>query len=215
MECIILCGGQGKRLGTDLPKALVQIDDDTLIDKRIKYLISQGVTHFVLAIGYKKELIINYITKKYKDIMIDFAEEEHPLGTGGAIKNAMQYINNDWCFVTNCDDITNINLKKFSNDVYNCDAIVLTQFYSPYGIVEVKNNVVSNFIEKPLLKDLWCSCGFYLLSKTLLYNFPEKFSIEVDVFPKIHLLAFKHLGYWITINTPKDLEDAKKKIQTI
>jgi len=209
MECIILAGGKGTRLGMNIPKALVKINDKTIIDYRIKHLKKMGITRFILAVGFKKKKIKEYLEGKYDDVDIVYADENENklLGTAGAIKNALQYVYDDDVFVTNVDDITDIDIKKLKN--IGSNTICLANFRSPYGIVETTGNWVSGFKEKPVLNNLWASCGFYYLNK---YNieFPEEGSIEYDIFPYINLKCHKHKGEWVTVNTLKDIEEAKQ-----
>lgn len=214
MECILLAGGKGTRLGLDIPKALVPITNETILDIRIRLLKAQGITHFILATGFKKEQVKEYIKRNYYDLNVDFAEEDSLLGTGGAIKNAMKYTKDEQVFVSNVDDITDINLKELKQFSKGQNTIVIANFNSQFGIVQTENNLVLEFKEKPLLKDLWASCGFYILNKTI--PLPNIGSIEKDVFEplakKRELYSYKYQGSWITINTQKELEEAKKNI---
>ena len=218
MECIILAGGKGTRLGIDIPKALVQITDtETLLDIRLKMLKNQGINHFILAIGYEKNKVKEHILNNYLDWNIDFAEEDIPLGTGGAIKNAMQHCKEEQIFVTNVDDITNINLNDMKMSVLNQNAIAVTPLKSPYGVIIIDGNNVLEFKEKPVLNDVWVSCGFYYLRTDL--EIPNISSIEFDVFQPLSkenkLKAFRYTDTWLTINTLKDLDDTRKNIDLI
>lgn len=207
MECIILAGGKGTRLGMpDTPKALVEINGRTILERRIEWLAEQGIKHFILAIGYKKEKIKDFFNKQTGNLRFSFAEENEDslLGTAGAIKNAFKLVEGDEAFVTNVDDITDIKLEEVMEKGVNI--ICLSRFRSPFGIVFTAGDDVVYFKEKPLLKDLWASCGFYYLSKH--NDYPEVGSIEKDVFPFIDLKAYKHFGSWITVNTQKNIQEA-------
>ncbi len=202
-EAIILCGGSGKRLGKigeELPKAMIPLKGKTIIDYQIEWLKSYGVDNIVLACGYKAEIIKDYLKDSVK-----YAIEEEPLGTAGAIRNALKYIEGEEFFALNVDDMTDINLKKLSE--MGSNAICLARFRCPAGVAKIEKGFVEEFVEKPLL-DVWVSCGIYLLNKKI--ELPEKGSIEYDVFPKVKLMAFKHEGKWVTINTQKDIEEAEK-----
>ncbi len=214
MEAIILAGGKGTRLGTESPpKALVKVGDRTIIDYRIQHLIKQGIKIFIIAVGYKKKQVKQHINlfyndSKYDDLKFFFAEEDEPLGTAGAINYAMKYAEDDFVFVTNVDDITDIDLNQLKH--YKENVICLSRFRSRFGIVETSKDDVIEFKEKPLLRDLWASCGFYYLSKYI--DLPEEGSIERDVFPLTPLKAYKHRGKWFTINSLKDIEEVEKEM---
>lgn len=204
-EAIILCGGSGKRLGEmgkSLPKAMVPIKGKPIIDYQIEWLKSYGITNIVLACGYKHEIIKEHLKGKVK-----YAVEKEPLGTGGAVKNALKFIEGDEFFVLNVDDITDINLNDLAE--MGSNTICIGRFRCPAGVVKTEGGIVKEFVEKPLL-DVWVSCGVYLLNKKV--HFPENGSIEYDVFPNIELKAFKHDGKWVTVNTQKDIEDAEKSL---
>ena len=204
-DAIILCGGSGKRLGEigkNLPKAMIPIKGKPIIDYQIEWLKSYGVTNIILACGHKHEVIKEHLKDSVK-----YALEEEPLGTGGAIKNALKHIEGEEFFALNVDDITEIDLKKLAE--LGSNAICLARFRCPAGVVKTKDGFVSEFVEKPLL-DVWVSCGAYILNKDI--SLPDKGSIEYDVFPKMKLKAFKHEGKWTTVNTQKDIEEAEKAL---
>ena len=213
MECIILAGGKGTRLGQGAPpKALIKVGDRTILDHRLQYLIKQGIKRFVIAVGYKKEEVKEHVRCYYNGkAKIFFSEEDNLLGTAGAIKNAMRYVEGKGAFVTNVDDITNIDIQAFKGVSKGENTICLARFRSPYGIVKTEKGMVYDFVEKPLLTDLWASCGFYYLRRET--DLPEEGSIEEEVFPYIPLRVYKHQGYWYTVNTLKDKIMVEEKIK--
>ncbi|MBI2075670.1 MAG: nucleotidyltransferase [Candidatus Aenigmarchaeota archaeon] len=159
----------------------------------------------VLACGYKWEEI-----KKHYGSRFVYSVEEEPLGTGGAIKQALDNIEGEEFFVINTDDINDANLNELKS--VGSNAIALSRFRSNFGIVEVAGNNVVKFEQKPLLP-YWASMGLYILNKSVKPKLPDKGAIETETFPKIKLKAYKHNGYWITINTVKDLEDLEEAIK--
>jgi NDP-sugar pyrophosphorylase family protein len=207
-DAVILCGGKGKRLGKigeELPKALVPINGKPIIDYQIEWLKSHGVNNIVLACGYKWEKL-----KEHLGGSVKYAVEEEPLGTGGAIKNSLKYIEGDEFFCLNVDDMTDIDLKKLAE--MGSNAICLARFRCPAGVAKIEDGIITEFREKPVLDNVWVSCGVYILNKNL--SFPDKGSIEYDVFPKIKPKAFKHEGMWVTVNTQKELEEAEKVLKS-
>ncbi|MBN2112275.1 nucleotidyltransferase family protein [Candidatus Woesearchaeota archaeon] len=206
-EAVILCGGSGKRLGKigeELPKALVPINGKPIIDYQIEWLKKYGVDNIVLACGHKREKI-----KEHLGDSVKYAFEDEPLGTGGAVKNSLKYIKGEEFFCLNVDDITDIDLKKLKG--LGSNAVCLARYRCPAGVAKIENGIISEFREKPVLDNVWVSCGVYMLNKKI--DFPDRGSIEYDIFPKIKPKAFKHEGRWITINTQKDLEEAEKAMK--
>ena len=208
MDIIILAGGFGKRLQPltqDIPKCMVPVNGRPMLDYHLNWLARYNVGKMVLACGYKWEEI-----KKHYGSRFVYSVEEAPLGTAGAIKIGLDYVDSEEFFVLNADDVTDINVNEFSKTGSN--AIALARFHSNFGIVETIGDRVVSFTEKPLLP-YWASTGLYLLNKGIRSKLPDKGSIEKEVFPKIDLKAYKHNGFWTTVNTVKDLEDFEAAIK--
>ena len=94
-DCIILCGGLGKRLQgvvSDVPKVMAQVDGRPFLDLIVEYLKSQHVERIILCTGYKADLIEEYYREHDFGVTIDFSTENEPLGTGGAVRNAREII---------------------------------------------------------------------------------------------------------------------------
>jgi len=209
MEIIILVGGFGKRLQPltkDIPKCMVPVQGKPILDYHLKWLTQYKIDKMVLACGYKWEEI-----KKHYGSKFVYSVEDEPIGTAGAIKMAMDKIDGDEFFVLNSDDITDVNMNEFLKCGSN--TIALARFRSNFGIVETADGRVVSFEEKPLLP-YWASAGLYLLNNGIKSHLPDSGSIEKEVFPKIELKAFKHNGFWMTINTIKDLEEFEEAIKS-
>jgi NDP-sugar pyrophosphorylase family protein len=133
--------------------------------------------------------------------------EDEPLGTGGAIKLALEHIEGDEFFVLNSDDINNADLGKMMK--IGANTVAVSQFHSQFGIVETKGDKITEFRQKPLLP-YWANIGLYMLSRKL--NYPKNGAIETEILPQLakknQLNAFRHTGYWVTINTMKELDEA-------
>ena len=105
MKAIILAGGRGKRLRpiTDkIPKPLIPINNKPLIERTIKYLKKYGITEIIISSGYKSNLIEKFLKKKKNfGCNIIFSIEKTPLGTGGAIKKALKFVDEESFVVLN------------------------------------------------------------------------------------------------------------------
>jgi NDP-sugar pyrophosphorylase family protein len=208
VDAIILCGGQGKRLRpiTDtVPKPLVPINDGTLLDLQVKLLEKYGINKIILACGYKWEVI----KERYGDRFI-YSTEEKRLGTGGALKQAIDLVDGENFFVLNCDEITDIDLDALK--AMGSNTIVASNFNCRFGIVKIENGEVREFKQKPKLENLWASMGVYYLNKSIQNDLPVEGSMERVLFQNSNfkLKAYKHRGIWLTVNTRKDKEVAEK-----
>jgi choline kinase len=79
MKAVILAAGPGTRIkevSGDMPKCMVKIDNDSILDKQIKGFVECGINDFVILVGYQKEKIIDHINKNYPNINVKFAENE-------------------------------------------------------------------------------------------------------------------------------------------
>jgi NDP-sugar pyrophosphorylase family protein len=196
IDVVILCGGIGSRLKTvvsDRPKALAAFGDTTFLDILINSLKRNGFKRFILCVGYMKDKIKDHF-KDREDITIQFSEEDEPLGTGGALKNAKLLIQSETFIVMNGDSICDINYQNFFNFHENKDtilslALVQTKETKDFGsVVMNESNEITSFKEKATTDNLCLiNAGIYLMQKDIFSHIPDRssFSLELDFFPKI------------------------------
>lgn len=220
VDIIILCGGKGTRLKNaigDCPKILAPIGSNVFLDIFLKNIIFYGFRRVILSVGYMKEKIIDYCAKhSSKGLEIVFSKEDYPLGTGGAIKKARNYIKSSHFLVMNGDTLyNNIDFKKFYENHLDKNALLSiilseTNDISDCASIEIDGNgKILAFKEKmPIRKRGLVSAGIYLMNNNIFKYMPDKdsFSIEYDFFPKIILnndcYGFVHQGEFIDIGAP-------------
>jgi mannose-1-phosphate guanylyltransferase len=209
MDVVILAGGMGTRMGSELPKAMVSVSGKPIISwqiDRLKHMDGK----IILSLGHMSEKVIDHVRENYDDSII-FSIEDEPLGTGGALRLAIGKASSDFVLVLNCDDITDISLDRIKgireNSIFVCNPTL------PFGLVKEKDGYAV-FEEKPKLSE-WVSCGWYVLGREeLMKILPEKGSLEYDVFPRIRLRVEKHEGRWFPLNTKKDLLEFEEYVQS-
>ena len=144
MDCIILAGGFGTRLG-DLtkhtPKPMLKINNLPFIELLVKRVVNTKLINKILiSTYYKSNIIENYFKSKNYPIVI--IKEKYPLGTGGAIKNSFRYCNSRKVLVLNGDNFVNINLTNFiRNNVKtkkNTMLLVKKKNSSRFGCISIK-----------------------------------------------------------------------------
>lgn len=206
-EIVILAGGMGKRLRplTDnIPKCLVPVNGKPLLEIQRDYLRDQGIEKIILACGHLWEKI----KERYGDEFV-YSVESEPLGTGGAIKKALEHVEGDSFFVINSDEYCDVDLKKFED--VGSNAIALSKFKCRFGLVDTAGDMITGFRQYPVLP-YWANMGLYLLSKEI--PLPDKGAIETETFPNLasigELRAYRHEGIWFTVNTIKELEELEK-----
>ncbi len=232
MQAIILCGGLSTRLGNitkEIPKILLPIGNRAIIDYQIDLLKTAGVTEVVLASGHLHEVIFKRIRHQYEGLKVLYAREDKKLGTGGAIKNAMNYIEAEPFFALNGDVLTEgVNLCNMLE--YHChiknnvdkkiDGTLLSTFVDDtrdFGeIISGQDGQIIDFQEKQKkIKSGYINGGIYIFNKSVCNYFPDQdtFSLEFDIFPKVNkLYSFQTQANLIDIGVPDRLEYARKKI---
>jgi D-glycero-alpha-D-manno-heptose 1-phosphate guanylyltransferase len=229
-EAIILAGGFGTRLRSvvaDVPKCMAPVNGIPFINFLFAYLKHEGVQRFILSLGYKSEIVIDYINRTFKDSDIEYVVEDKPLGTGGAIKLACNKVIGTDVLILNGDTLFNIDLKYFSEFHKHKKADFTTALkqmknFSRYGSVEIDNNsMIMSFNEKQFCANGLINGGVYLLKKDafLQSDFPEVFSFEKDFLEaKINLRKFYGLPcdyYFIDIGVPEEYEEFIKNYNLI
>ncbi len=216
---IILAGGFGTRLRTvvkDIPKPMAPINGKPFLHYIFQELAFQQIQQVVLSVGHLKEIIQDYFQDKYLGIDIQYAIENEPLGTGGGIKHAFNYVEHD-AFVLNGDTYFDIDLIQLKEE--NCDiAIALKPMFEfdRYGTVELDTqNKIIAFNEKKYCTHGLINGGVYYFNKTLFDKIPtaQKFSFEKDIL-EAHTQQLNIQGkifdnYFIDIGIPEDYEKAK------
>lgn len=219
MEIIILAGGYGTRLrsvSNDLPKCMVPVNGEPFLAGLIKKIVPKG-TKIILAVSYKRYSIVNYFGNEFHDCKICYSIEEKPLGTGGAIKQALLQCNNDNIIVLNGDTYFDINLRTFleEHNQTNSDiSLALKELKKPfrYGTVTLNESKIVSFNEKQKIPNGLINCGVYSLKRKVLEDALTEFSFEKYLEQNMDLCVsgFVYNGYFIDIGIPVDYKKAIK-----
>lgn len=226
MQAILLCGGMGTRLRSvvsDRPKPMADICGKPFLQYLLEMLRDKGITEVIFALGYMGEMIEEYFHDGSAfGLKIAYSYEEEPLGTGGAIRNALPKILEEEVLVLNADTYFPMDyqgLLRFhqENDGDFSLATRAVPDISRYGAVrrDAAGRILA-WNEKlgdggqPLAGEI--NGGIYVMKKSLIAEIPEgKQSLEQDCIPKwlsegkrIFGLPFE--GYFMDIGIPKDYQ---------
>jgi len=204
----------------NLPKALAFVNGRPFLSYLLDQLIEAEAQNVILCTGYQGELIKETFKNNYKDLDIEYSHERTQLGTGGALRNALDLIEFESVLVMNGDSYCGIDLKYYIdwsfNNKYNA-SLVLTKVKDTgrYGKVRIDNKGrIIGFEEKSMdaLPGL-INAGIYMFNRWLLKSIPPeiKFSIEQDFLPNLvnkELYGFCSDGKFIDIGTPESLIEA-------
>lgn len=229
-EVIILAGGLGTRLRSvlsDLPKCMAPVAGQPFLKHVIRYLLSQGIEKFIFSLGYKHEMIEEFLDNEFPTLHYECSVEKEPLGTGGAIYLACKRAKDKDVLITNGDTLFKADLKKaYSFHIENsADCTLLLKpmnDFDRYGAVELDDDyTVSSFKEKQYFQTGDINAGVYILNveQFIDKDFPEKFSFEKDYLEKYHternIFGVIEDRYFIDIGVPADFEKAQEELKQI
>lgn len=227
---IILAGGFGTRLRPvvrDLPKPMAPIRNRPFLDYQLIWLQRYGCRKAVLCTGHLADSVSSHYGKVFKGVELNYSEEKEPLGTGGAIKKALQNISQGEILVLNGDSLFDIDLGEFrrlhAQKRSACSiALRRVENASRYGSIETNSDSrITAFREKSnTQKAGQINGGIYLLDRnTFLAEAPaeERFSIERDFFSTrcntLHMFGFLFDEYFIDIGVPEDYARAQDEFE--
>lgn len=225
MEAILLAGGLGTRLhavtGDHYPKCLAEVNQKPFIHYVVELLKNEGVTHFIFAISHHAELVREYIENHFPNLPCDFSYEDKPKGTGGAIRQALDFVKDDFALVLNADSYVEVNICDFVSFCREKKAklgVVCTEVESieRFGAADIKDTQLIGFHEKGRKGRGHINAGMYFIEKDLeiLKRQPEKFSFELEVLSSntVNAFAYSVEGLFFDIGTPEDLDGASRLV---
>lgn len=211
MDAIVLCGGSGWRLKPDtwVPKPRLKINHETLISHQVKWLKRQGIDRIILATE-TSDLIM--------DSSVIYSLEKKKLGTGGAVKKAVEKVRDNKVYVMNVDDIIFYDPKELYQYADKGAAILMAKPKLPFGRVYTSGTHVIRFEQKPLLQ-FYVNAGHYVFKKSVIETFfPEEGDMELQTLQNLAdkkmLGAYPYNGLWLTLNTMKDLLTIREHLST-
>ncbi len=227
MKALILVGGFGTRLkgiAGDLPKPMVHILGKPFLEHQIRYLKEQEITEIILATHYRSDSIKSHFGRGHRwGVDMVYSEEETPLGTAGAIKNAEKYLQDPLFLVLNGDTYSRIDYKAFigfhqSRQSDFTMSLAHSSDASHFGNVVIREDKVLEFDEKPNQASPLVNRGIYLFSQKIFENIEQnrKVSLEEQVFPDLAkqglLYGYDCGSYFIDIGRPETYNQFKKDL---
>jgi len=218
MLAIILAGGLGTRLSEetkDKPKPLVTVGGKPIIWHIMMIYRSQGVKDFIIAGGYKSEMLAPEI-KRHLDPGLDITFEVLDTGlstaTGGRVKKCIEITSEERYFATYGDGVGNISLKELLRTHESGNYVAtLTAVRPParFGRVVVQNNMVTHFGEKNQADEGWINGGFFVLQRDVIDQIPgDDEPLEHSPFVNLsemgRLGANLHYGFWQPMDTLRE-----------
>ncbi|HGJ67681.1 TPA: galactokinase [bacterium] len=216
---VILAGGKGTRLAgvcPNIPKVIAPVAGRPFLEYLLIQLVRTGFTKVILCVGYLKDQVINTFGTRYKTMEIIYSVEDIPLGTGGALRNAI--IKNDikekYLLVMNGDSFVDISMAEYIlwhiNGGYDFSLVLVeVADVSRYGSVYMdRKGKVVLFGEKSKSGKGTINGGIYIFKKDVVASFLQCSgeSLEHDMLPLMlthGLYGFEANGDFIDIGTPE------------
>ena len=237
MKAVILAGGLGTRLAEETsvrPKPMVEIGGKPILWHIMKIYSAQGINDFVICLGYRGYVIKEYFANYYLhmgDVTFDMEHNEmdvHQSGaepwrvtlvdtgdqtmTGGRLKRVMPYVGDEQFCLTYGDGVADIDLKALI-DFHNSEgrAATVTAIQPPgrFGALDMRENAVHGFQEKPVGDGGWINGGFFVLNPGV----ADRIEGDATVFEEEplkglaadgQLSAYRHDGFWAAMDTLRD-----------
>jgi D-glycero-alpha-D-manno-heptose 1-phosphate guanylyltransferase len=226
MEAIVLAGGFGTRLASRLdgvPKPMAPVAGRPFLEILLNQLRRAGCTRVILSVGHLNQVIQNHFGVAFIGMPIDYAIEDVPLGTGGAIRLALAQAREDSVLVLNGDTFLSADyadMLRFhsAQGAAVTIAVVEQRDIARYGGVVIKEDQIVGFDEKGRSGPGWINGGAYVLNRNLAWpsTLAERFSIEKDFFvpevARLRLAAYEVEGYFLDIGVPEDLDRAQTEL---
>ena len=228
-QAVVLAGGMGTRIRPvlgEVPKLLAPLNRRSYLDWQLDYLSNEGFTRILLCLGQGADQIVEHLSKEYSGHDVDYVVEETPLGTRGALRNALGQLDERFVLL-NGDTILKSTLEPLTTAQSQCEtgaAIFLAQMpdVSAYGSVEVDSGgQVTLFREKDVSSGPGLvSAGAYCIPRHLVEAISAgPCSLERDVLPRWaaagSLFGVVTTEGFVDIGTPKGYEQASLLMESL
>lgn len=225
MEAIILAGGFGTRLRElvpDLPKPMAPIAGKPFLEILLQKLSDKGFHRVILSVGFMSKTIVGYFGAKFANMELDYVVETSPLGTGGAVRYALERAAGDHVFVMNGDTYLDLEADQVEAHWLATGApIIVGRAVSDtarYGRLLTQDSRVCGFAEKGAAGAGLINAGSYVFKRRQLDSFPlfVPFSLETDYLAhsvtKERFDLFVTSGDFIDIGVPEDYYRAQREL---
>lgn len=217
MEAIVLAGGLGTRLRDvvpDMPKPMATIVGRPFLEILLSMLSQKGFGRVILSLGYMADKVVSHFGDRYAGMELVYEIENVPLGTGGALRQALTHCRMDHAFVFNGDTYLDLEVSEAESQWRANHAPIIIGREMPdtfrYGRLNTSGGRVIGFLEKGMTGPGLINAGCYIFPVSILDDFPlgKPFSLETDflekaVLPRRFDLFVTH-GHFIDIGVPDD-----------
>jgi glucose-1-phosphate cytidylyltransferase len=221
VKVIILAGGLGTRISEETankPKPMVLLDDKPIIWHLMNIFAHQGFVDFVVAAGYKAEVIQEWVDELETTWNVHVVYTGLETQTGGRILQCMKKFPDQRVMATYGDGLGNIDLKALLDfHIHHGKAATVTAVRPParFGVLDSENGLVKHFGEKNQADAGWINGGFFVLEPHVTEFISSDLEpLETGALPRLvakrELMSFHHKGFWQPMDTLREKEDLMK-----
>lgn len=221
MKVVILCGGQGIRafpFTTYLPKPMLPLGGTPVLVHVIKNFIRQGFHEFILAAGYRQDVLHDYFEGKDIGASIKIVDTGEDADTGRRIWNCRHLIDGPFIatYGDGLSDVPLADVVAFHNSHDARLTITSVPMYSQYGVLSVEDDgAIARFAEKPLIADYWINAGFMVMDPAVFDDWQGD-NLERDIIPPLiargDAFTYRHGGFFKSFDSYKDVIEADEML---
>lgn len=238
MKTVILAGGLGTRITEETavkPKPLVEVGERPILWHIMNIYAFYGFREFVVALGYKGELIKYYFLNYYRlnnDLTVDLKDGQVKVRdalredwrihlvdtglntlTGGRLKRLSELLDGETFMMTYGDGVANVDIPAalaFHKKMGRLATITAVRPPARFGGLQFDGNLVSKFFEKPQIGEGWVNGGFFILEPRVFdYLDSDQTSFEREPLERLalegQLAVYRHDGFWQCMDTVRDV----------
>jgi glucose-1-phosphate cytidylyltransferase len=223
VKVVILCGGKGVRaypLTEHLPKPMLPVNGSPILVHIIKGFIAQGFREFVLAAGYRINVLQDYFEKKDMGAMIEIVDTGADGDTGSRVLACRDRIDGSF-IVTYGDGLCDVPIRRlveFHDTHGKLATVTVAPLVTQYGVLEAEaSGRVTGFREKPTIQDHWINVGFMVMGKAV-FDCWSGDNLEREVLPALaakgELFMFRHPGFFRSMDSYKDHQELEDLVSS-
>ncbi len=238
MKTVILAGGFGTRLQEETavkPKPMVEIGGRPILWHIMKMYSTYGFREFMIALGYKSEVIKDYflnyrsrtndltVQLESGDVTVHDGDAEHwtvhlvdtgwDVQTGGRVKRAAAAVGKETFMLTYGDGVADVDIRRllaFHRQHGRLATVTVVHPAARFGEVDLEGDRVKAFKEKPQIKEGWINGGFFVLEPAIAdYITGDAILFEQEPLEQLardgQLMAYRHEGFWQCMDTLRDV----------